>query len=251
MYAVATMPRYILPRKRWGLGAPTQGQQQALAIGTSVATSGAAVASATGALAPLAATLGVSVPVLGAIVGAGIMGVSAAIEAIMNSGCGQTCILSTQFANQAEAALQKNIDAYFALPTPRPYEAQQAALSNFDTFAQWLQAPAQCGNPNLGNAGKRCISDRLDPNACVWRQPANKVPAWGTPPAGACWNWVNGYRDAIANDPNVAPPLSTTSLAALANSVGVPTTLPSFLSAIPAWLLVAVVTGFVVWAVNA
>ena len=176
--------------------------QQVVGASTSVLESGVGVASATGALAPIAAGLGISVPVLGAIIGAGIMAAAAAIDAIMNSGCGQTCIVSTQFANQANSALQQNIEAYFALPTPRPLSAQRAALSNFDTFWAWLQQPSQCGNPNLGTAGQRCISDRAA-GACTWKQPANEVPPWGTPPAGACWNWQSGYRDPIADDPNV------------------------------------------------
>lgn len=176
--------------------------QQGVAIGQSVAGSGVAIASATGSLAPIAAALGVSVPVLGAIVGAAILGAGYAIEAIMNSGCGQTCIVSTQFANEANAALQQNIEAYFALPIPRPMSSQTAALANFDTLWNWLQQPQQCGNPALGDAGKRCITDRQS-GACTWTQPASSVPPWGTPAAGACWNWFNGYRDPIANDTNV------------------------------------------------
>ena len=151
---------------------------------------------------PSRRALNVSVPVLGSIIGAGIMAAATAIDAIMNSGCGQTCIVSTQFANQANAALQQNIEAYFALPTPRPLSAQRAALSNFDTLWAWLQAPGQCGNPNLGSAGQRCITDR-QAGACTWKQPASSVPPWGSPPAGACWNWLNGYRDPIAADTNV------------------------------------------------
>ena len=189
-----------LSTARYGFGDITG--QQGVAIGQSVAGSGVAIASATGSLAPIAAALGVSVPVLGAIVGAAILGAGYAIQAIMNSGCGQTCIVSTNFANQANAALQQNIAAYFALPVPRPKSSQTAAVANFDMLWNWLQQPQQCGNPALGDAGKRCISDR-QAGACTWHQAANTVPPWGTPPAGACWNWFNGYRDPIANDTNV------------------------------------------------
>lgn len=189
-----------LSTARYGFGDITG--QQGVAIGQSVAGSGVAIASATGSLAPIAAALGVSVPVLGAIVGAAILGAGYAIQAIMNSGCGQTCIVSTNFANQANAALQQNIAAYFALPIPRPKSSQTAAVANFDMLWNWLQQPQQCGNPALGDAGKRCISDR-QAGACTWHQAANTVPPWGTPPAGACWNWFNGYRDPIANDTNV------------------------------------------------
>lgn len=176
--------------------------QQIVGAGQSVAGAGLSVATATGTLAPMAASLGVSVPVLGAIIGAGIMAAGLAIDLIMNSGCGQTCIVSTNFANQANAALQQNIEAYFNLPTPRPKSSQTAALSNFDTFWAWLIAPGECGNPQLGDAGKRCITDR-QAGACTWTQPASSVPPWGVPAAGSCWNWFSGYRDPIANDTNV------------------------------------------------
>lgn len=185
--------------------------QQAVGAGQSVLGAGVSVASATGTLAPMAAALGVSVPVLGAIIGAGIMAAGLAIDLIMNSGCGQTCIVSTSFANQANAAMQQNIEAFFAPrmvsgtydpSIPLPKSSQTASLSNFDTFWAWLQAPSQCGNPQLGTAGQRCITDR-QAGACTWTQPASSVPPWGVPPAGACWNWDNGYRAPIANDTNV------------------------------------------------
>ena len=80
--------------------------------------------------------------------------------------------------------------------------ANSGAIANFDMLWNWLQQPQQCGNPALGDAGKRCITDRQS-GACTWHQAANTVPPWGTPPAGACWNWFNGYRDPIANDTNV------------------------------------------------
>jgi len=191
---------YIRTRSWQGMGDITP--VQIVSAGQSVATAGVALASATGTLAPVAAALGVSVPVVGAIIGAGILAAGLAIDLIMNSGCGQTCILSTGFANQANAALQQNIEAYFALPIPRPRSSQIAALTNFNTFWAWLQAPSQCGNPQLGSAGQRCITDR-QAGACTWTQPASSVPPWGTPPAGSCWNWFNGYRDPIANDTNV------------------------------------------------
>ena len=188
---------YVLTGRLRGFGATGQ---QYVSTGQSVAGAGVALASATGTLAPVAAALGVSVPVVGAIIGAGILAAGLAIDAIMNSGCGQTCIQSTSFANQANAALQKNIEAYFALPAPRPKSAQTAALAQFDTFWKWLVQ--QCSAASLGNAGVRCISDR-QAGACTWKQPASSVPPWGVPPAGSCWNWFNGYRDPIANDPNV------------------------------------------------
>lgn len=117
----------------------------------------------------------------------------------VGAGCGSSCVTSTNFANQANAALQNNIETYMALPTPRPKSAQTAALANFDGLWAWLVQ--QCSSPSLGDPGKRCISDRQS-GSCAYTQPASSVPPWGTPPAGACWNWFSGYRDPIANDAN-------------------------------------------------
>jgi hypothetical protein len=128
---------------------------------------------------------------------------------VANSGCGQTCIETSEWANQAAAALQQVMDGYFALPAPRTKTQQALALANFDTI--WSQLQAACGQSGTGNAGVRCISDRQR-GACTWRQ--NKTPGYPNEPAiGECWNWFNGYRDVIAKDsPVVADPTITTSV---------------------------------------
>lgn len=115
----------------------------------------------------------------------------------VGSGCGQSCVLSTQYANQAESALQQNIAAYFAIPAPRWTGYQTQAINNF--MQVWNDLHSQCSNPALGSAGQRCITDRQS-GACTWHQ--TTTPPWGTPAAGQCWNWWNGYHDPIANDPN-------------------------------------------------
>jgi hypothetical protein len=232
MYAAAANPLYAPGAVRfpsWGLGVASQTGQLALSAGSTAASSAVSIAVATGAIAG---------PV-GAAIGAGIALAALAIEAIMNSGCGQTCIVSTQFANQANAALQQNIEAYFALPVPRSYANQQAALANFDRFWAWLQT--QCGNPQLGSAGQRCITDR-QAGACTWKQPASEVPAWGVPPAGSCWNWFNGYRDPIANDPNVVPASQADVVGAAASSALAP-----FGISLPSWWPVAAAALVVAW----
>jgi hypothetical protein len=170
---------YVMSPAR-GLGA-TGGQE--------VAASGAAVLAAapfTGPAAPFVAVAGLITEFLGQ------MGVG--------SGCGQTCVLSTQYANQAEALLQQNIETYFAIPAPRPLSARTAALANCQTL--WSDFKQQCNNPALGSQGKTAISER-QAGSCAWKQPASSVPPWGTPAAGQCWNWDAGYRAPIANDTNV------------------------------------------------
>ena len=162
-----------------GLGA-TGGQE--------IAASGATVLAAapfTGPAAPFVAIAGIIAEFLGT------MGVG--------SGCGQTCVLSTQYANQAEALLRQNLAAYQAIATPRPLSAQTAALKNFDTI--WADLEAQCSNPSLGSAGQRCISDR-----------ERGSTAYGG------WTWFSAYRDPIANDASVYDDSASASVSAAASS---------------------------------
>jgi hypothetical protein len=151
-----------------------------------------------------------AVPVIGAAIAAATIIIT---QIIKNSGCGQTCIETSQWANQAEKALEQNIQAYFSNSTR--YASQQAlALANFD--AVWAQLVATCGQPGTGNAGVRCISDR-QAGACTWKQTSSSplLAYPGEPQPGECWNWFSGYRDPIANDPSVQPdpPLSASSVA--------------------------------------
>ncbi len=167
------------------------------------------------------------VPIVGPILGGLLMGAQALIA---DSGCGITCVETSQWANKAAAQLDQMIHAYFALPTPRPKSAQTLYLQAFNGI--WQTLAAQCGQPGTGNAGVRCITDR-QAGACTWHQPAASVPPWGTPPAGSCWNWFNGYRDPVANDPNVyddtvAPSISDTASSAVSDISAAASSLPSW-----------------------
>lgn len=167
------------PIARRGLGSQQTAMQgvQYGSIGASTAAAGALAAG----LIPAAA-----VPFIGpAIAGAALL----ASYLIKNSGCGQTCIQTSQWANQAADALQKNLDAYRALPVPRSRANQTLALQTFDQI--WSKLVSMCSDPQWGDAGKACVSDRQQ-GACKWRDSS-----------GQCWNWFVGYRDPIANDPNV------------------------------------------------
>lgn len=94
---------------------------------------------------------------------------------------------ATMLANEAERHLQDNLNAYMS--GPRTVSDQRAALESFDRIWAWLTSPEGCGNYQLGDAGRRCISERA---------------AGGTVP-GAGGNWFVWYRDPIANDPEVQP----------------------------------------------
>jgi hypothetical protein len=118
----------------------------------------------------------------------------------VGSGCGQKCVLSTTYANKAEALFRQNCNAYFSYPAPRTVTQQQEALTVFDAI--WTDLEQQCGVASLGDPGKRCITDR-QAGACTWKQTGDS-PWPGGPAKGECWNWFNAYRDPIANDPVVA-----------------------------------------------
>jgi hypothetical protein len=195
------------------------GDQQTAQLGVQV---GAAAASA-GASAALAAGLisASAVPVIGAAVAAVALAVTLLVK---NSGCGQTCIETSQWANQAEKALQQNLAAYFALPVPRAQSNQTLALQTFDQIWGALTGPNNCGNPAVGNAGVRCISDR-QAGACTYKSDGvSRIAGAPAVPAGQCWNWFNGYRDPSANDPNVVP---DSTLQALTTDTGLPSLLQS------------------------
>jgi hypothetical protein len=118
-------------------------------------------------------------------------------------------VATTAIANKVEPALQQNLAGYLA--GPRTVSSQAQALANFD--AGWAYLVEYCDCSEMGDPGKKCVSDRQS-GACTWKaspgawnQDASGV--WKWTPAGAagsgtaCWNWFVGYRDPIASDPAV------------------------------------------------
>ena len=103
----------------------------------------------------------------------------------VGAGCGQPCLLTTEYANQANALLQQNIATYFCPPdgdcsdfvldTPRSQTAQAAAMANFNTI--WNELVSECSQVS-GSVGQQCISERAA-GGCQWTQPASSVSAVG------------------------------------------------------------------------
>lgn len=183
-------------------------------VSTQVETAGAGLLGTAASILALSPTTGPLAPFVAAA--AAIAGLLATLG--IGSGCGQSCVLSSQYANQAEAALAQNIQSYFAIPAPRDPTSQQTAEALF--MQVWNDLEQQCSNSALGAAGQRCISDR-QAGACTWKQtsdsPLLAIP--GEPQAGACWNWFNGYYDPIVNDPDVAVASATSDITGAASSL--------------------------------
>jgi hypothetical protein len=209
-----------------------------MAAGTATAILGSMTAGGATAIFGITAA---AVPVIGAALVAATLVVTYLIK---NSGCGITCVETSSWANQAAAALQKVMDAYFSLPAPRTEAQKAVAVANFDAI--WAQLVAACTQPGTGNAGVRCISDR-QAGACTWKQ-KYKPTYPGQPNIGECWNWFNGYLQPIQQDPVVPDPPDPISAAATSVSSSIDSILGggAGLNLVPLLLL----GGLVLWAVK-
>jgi len=164
------------------------------------------------------------------VIGAAIAGVTILVI-VLAKGCGQTCIVASNYANEAEELLKKNIEAYFA--GPRTRASQTVALANYDTI--WAALKRACGTPALQAAGERCITDRQE-GACQWKQTSSSplLAYPGEPQPGQCWNWFSGYRAPIANDAAV----SDSAASQFTSSLGLPD-----VAGLPGWVLPVAVLG--------
>lgn len=106
-------------------------------------------------------------------------------------GCGDTCVMATKAADAAAAATEEVVSQYWAIPTPRPKSAQRATLAMLDEIAAVLYQ--QCSRPELADAGRRCISERLIEGGTA--------PWCPTPDHTGC-DWITVHYRPIENDPN-------------------------------------------------
>lgn len=165
-------------------------------------------------------------------IGAAVAGAAVLAQAIYNlfKGCGQTCVITSDIANQVETLLKQNLQTYVSTPV-RYASFQQACLNNFQTA--WNSLTAQCGNPSYAQAGIACVSDR-EQGSCKWmtQTPGGWQNGVWVPPGpqvtsgGSCWNWWIGYHDPIANDPDVQPDPTSAGSAGSLSIPGLPS-LPS------------------------
>ena len=189
----------------------------------------------------------VALGTIGGPVGAAVAGLIAVGSLIANMfhGCGQTCVVATQDANKIGALLDQNQAAYMNAPVH--YKSlQAAALNNINTLAAALQQA--CSDPSLGQAGQRCISERLVRRACPSTLNDSNI---GGGQIKFCDYW-SFYYDPIANDPNVVPdptPASASPVGSAVSSVG--SVISSALPASVSSLLTGTVFGLPVWLVGA
>jgi hypothetical protein len=111
------------------------------------------------------------------LIGPAIAGVTLAIGLILNRKGPRQKVAATEIVNDLEKQLQANLAAYQS--GARTKATQAAALANFDMAWDWLKSGEGCGNPALGEPGRRCITDR---------------------DRGGRWPWAEYYRDPIAAD---------------------------------------------------
>lgn len=117
-------------------------------------------------------------------VGVALAGITLWIGAMFKRGAQKEA--ATAIVNQIEPQMQANLAAY--MDSPRTAEAQAQALANFD--AMWSAVLQACSDKSLGDAGKRCISERQQ----------GGIAPWCTTPDKRGCDWFVRYRDPIAQD---------------------------------------------------
>jgi len=206
----------------------------------------ASISAATGAASKLLATAGAipspAAPFLE--IAAGVTALAGAIASM--TGCGGTCIEATNFANQAAQAAQQILVTYYAIPAPRTASQQAGALQAIQQIMQQMQQA--CSNPALGDAGKRCISERLTPDAsppgCVNTASPGMTPGDPGIPAGSPCNFYTYYLNRIGGDTMV---VSDTQAAASTVSSALTVTSPSGQSVNLLPLVLVTVAALVLW----
>lgn len=127
-------------------------------------------------------------------------------------GCGQTCIQTSQWADEAENALNQIVQTYWNTPTPRYASFQASTVAAIQHVFQQLQQ--LCSNPQMGAAGQRCISERLVQNGTA---------PWCPNPGHTGCDWVTAYLVPIAHDTEVIPDppgMTTTPTGQLVSAAG-------------------------------
>ena len=171
----------VQQRSIMGLGEDPGTQQVAMST-TQIA--GGAASSIIGAVGTTATGMATWAAVAIPVVGAAVAAVTIWLSSMFRKNAQKEA--ATNIVDQIEVQLKSNLEGY--LNGPRTQQSQLQALANFD--AGWQAVVENCSNPELGSAGKRCISER---------QQGGTAP-WCSLPGGKGCDWFTRYRDPIAND---------------------------------------------------
>src|SRR6185369_8545402 len=173
-------------RSQFGLGSGPTATTSGL-----IAATGGAAGSTLSILSPI--LLGSTAGPIGAAIGAGIVAVTQVLGVFgVGNGCGQSCVVASQNANDIENQMKQNLAAFQSGQIDRA-----TALSNFDIL--WNAFVQMCHQVG-GDQQTNCIADR-QAGACKWHDSA-----------GQCWNWDTGYRAPIQNAAAAAPTVAVSSL---------------------------------------
>ena len=149
-----------------------------------------------------------------------IAGVQLAMQLLRNRRGPQQKLRASQFADEAERLLQQNLHAFQL--APQTLVNQRAALETFD--GAWDELRSLCSDPDLGDPGRRCVSER---------------------DRGGRWDWFALYREPIAQAPLMATPEPLPAAApGLPADSGLPA--PDSGPVLPLWLGIAMI-GVGVW----
>lgn len=165
------------PRVRFGsLRDGYQTAQQITHTGGQIA-AGAVTATAA------ASTAAIAVP----IIGAAVLGVTLVLGSIAKRNAQKRA--ATKIVDDVGPQLEANLKAY--MDGPRTRSSQRQALANFDYG--WQLILENCGNPELGSAGERCIDERRRGGVAPWCPTSDHR---------GC-DYFTTLRDPIENDPDV------------------------------------------------
>lgn len=126
-------------------------------------------------------------------IGAAIGGLVALGFGLANvfSGCGITCTQATTYANAAEEKLNALLAQWNAAPV---HTASMQKIYLTIVVGVFNALCTACGQPSLGDAGQRCINERLIAGA----------PAPWCPTSTGC-DWVTTYYLPVANASDIQP----------------------------------------------
>ena len=168
----------------------------------------AAITAAGATATAIGTAVGVSwIPIVGPI----IAGVSLGLSVLFNRRGPKQKVASTKIADEIEELLKENLAGYMA--SDRTKTIQAYALKNFDDAWAFLSSSDGCGSPDLGEPGRRCISERQRGGSAPWC------------PTGTGCDWFTLYRDPISTDQakddaalSLVPSLSDLNLSMPANA---------------------------------